>query len=191
MKINIPEERVSFLVSIFLALILFISSLFLIYANEIILDKNEKKSQIQEKIYYNKFYFWDMVEKLSDYKNSIVIDSDDSENTSKWLARIIWFIWLWFSISLFMLQLLNWKKEKETIIKYSFFYTFVWLIIFIIFMKIYLFFLSGWFNLNFSKFFEKWNNWLSYFDKSFIIFLIIALFMFVWMIYWKLNKKEN
>jgi|GEM_PF-2993096 hypothetical protein len=54
---KVPEEKVSSLVSVFIAILLFIGSFFVIYANEIILDKTEQKSKVETKMFYEKFYF--------------------------------------------------------------------------------------------------------------------------------------
>lgn len=188
---KLQEEKVRSIVWIILAFLLFLSSLFIIYANETILDKNDNKTRIQKKIYYSKLYFWDYLEKISDYKNSIVIENKDSETMTKWIVRIISILWLWFASSLFLLQIFP-EKEKEFLVKKSFLYSFWIVFLLVIILKIYLFYLSWWFNFDFSWFFKKpdwW--WLSFFEKLFIILIIILVFIWVWVLYNKKEKKDE
>lgn len=188
---KIKEENVSAFVWILLAIILFLSSFFLIYANEVILEKNDKKTRIQKIIYYRKLYFWESLQKMENYRNSIVLESNDASAATKWVIRLIWILWLWFSLSLFMFQIFP-DREKEILVKKSFLYSFIWVILFIILLKIYLFYLAWWFKFDFSWFYNRpWWNWLSFSDKFIIIFIIVLIFIWVWALYNKKQKKDE
>lgn len=186
---QIPQEKVNSLVSFLLSVVLFLSSVFLIYSNEIILEAEKNKKNF-EKIYYSKFYFWEYVEKFSNYKNEIITKKDDSKDFSKWWLRIVWFLALWFAFSLFMIQIFK-EEEKDGLVKKAFFYSFLATLFFIIFLKIYIFFASWWFVFDFSKIFEKWEKWLSLFEQIFIIFIIIFAFVLVGILYNNKINKEN
>ena len=185
---KIPEEKVSSLVSVFIAILLFIGSFFVIYANEIILDKTEQKSKVETKMFYEKFYFWNAIESISNYKNSVIQKNDDS-TLVKWIIRLVWILWIGFAMSLFSIQIAK-DKSKEDLVKKSFLFSAVWIIIFIILLKIYLFYLAWWFNIDLSFLTSKTVGTLSVSEKILIILLIIIAFAWLWYFYNYQQKKK-
>lgn len=190
MKINIPQEKISSLIWIILAILLFISSFFLIYSNEVILEKYDTKTKLSKNVYYSKFYFSKELKKTADYKNSVVTNSEESWLMVKWLLRVIWFLWVWFAFSLISFQIFK-ETEKDYLVKKSFIFAIIWWIIFIILLKIYIFYINWWFNINLSWMSAKWQNWLSFLDKFYIISIIIIIFIFLWMLYNKIQNKSE
>ena len=126
---KVPEEKVSSLVSVFIAILLFIGSFFVIYANEIILDKTEQKSKVETKMFYEKFYFWNAIESISNYKNSVIQKNDDS-TLVKWIIRLVWILWIGFAMSLFSIQIAK-DKSKEDLVKKSFLFSAIYLLQFV------------------------------------------------------------
>ena len=185
---KVPEEKVSSLVSVFIAILLFIGSFFVIYANEIILDKTEQKSKVETKMFYENFYFWNAIESISNYKNSVIQKNDDS-TLVKWIIRLVWILWIGFAMSLFSIQIAK-DKSKEDLVKKSFLFSAVWIVIFIILLKIYLFYLAWWFNIDLSFLTSKTVGTLSVSEKILIILLIIIAFAWLWYFYNYQQKKK-
>lgn len=177
------------LLSLILSIFLLFASFFIIYANEIIPDKSEKKTIRETSILYKKVFLWDYVKSIASYKNKIVTSEDkNSEIIVKWMIRIFWIFSLGFALTLLLIPVFP-NEEKDSLAVKSFKISLVVIPIFIILIKIYLFYLSWWFNI--SWLIEKGNGWLSLIDKIFIIIFIILIFVVVWYIYYYKKKKEE
>lgn len=174
--------------SLILAIFLLISSFFIIYANEVIPDNSEKKTEIQKLILYKKVFLWPQIKSFSSYKNKILTTKDEnSDFIIRWTIRIFWIFALWFALTLILIPVFP-NEQKDILAIKSFKISFILIPIFIILTKIYLFFLNGWFDIYWL--FER-KNWLSIFDKIIILIFIAFAFFIVWYIYNYKKKKEE
>lgn len=177
--------------SLVLALFLLFSSFFILYANEIIPDRSEKRTLLQNNILYKKTFLWKYVKQTASYKNRILTSEDkSSEFIVKWMIRIFWVLTLWFALTLFMIPTFP-EEDKEKLATKSFKLALVIVPIFIIITKVYIFYLNWGFSFTLNWLFDKWNSWLSLIDKIFIIILIIFAFVFVWYLYYYKKRKEE
>lgn len=177
------------LLSIILSLFLFFSAFFIIYANELSISKNSKKTEIQKIEFYDKVFLWDYLKNVSDYKDSILIGSDNSENMTTWIIRFLWTFWLGFALTLFFIPIFSSEPKDKLSVK-AFIVSIIIVPIFIIFLKLYKFYLSWWFLFDFSWLLSK-NWWLSMLDKIFIIIVIIFIFVVLWLLYNYMKKKQD
>lgn len=187
------EEKISSLVAFFLGIIFLICSFFLVYANEISLDKNAPKTRYEAQNYYSKFFLWEYLKKTADYKNSVLESENDSKSLINWVVRIIGIFGIWFAFSLFSIQIFK-DSSKDMLVRKSFLYAFFLVLAMIIFLKVYIFYLNWGFNinLNFSWLSEKSHNSFSFSEQFLIIFIILTVFILVWMLYnYKLKKAEE
>lgn len=189
------EQKESFtkllwtLLSIILAIFLFLSSFFIIYANEMMIERNLKTTKNEVEYFYENIILWDYIKKTYDYKNSIVT-SKDSDNTLKWAIRLLATFWFWFSLTLFFIPVFP-REPKDSLSIKAFYISIIWVPIFILFLKLYLFYIWWWFNFSIWWLTDKpWWNWLSVIDKAFIIIFIIFIFIILWFLYYQINKKK-
>lgn len=179
------------LLSLILSIFLLFGSFFMIYSNEVIPDRSEKKTIRETSILYKKVFLWDYVKATASYKNKIVTSEDkSSEFLVKWVIRIFWIFSLGFALTLLLIPVFP-NEEKDNLAVKSFKISLIVIPVFIILIKIYLFYLAWWFN--FSWLVEKEGSawWLSVIDKFFIIILIVLAFVAVWYIYYYKKKREE
>ena len=172
-KENLVKILWSFL-SIVLSILLFFSAIFIIYANEMIIDKSSKMTNAQEREYYNSVFLGEYLKKASDYKVSISVWANNhSWDFSKWWIRL-------FS-----------SEPKDKLSAKAFVASVVFVPTFIILIKIYLFYKAWWFAVDFSWFTDRSWWWLSASDKFFILLFILLIFVALWLLYNHQQKEQE
>ncbi len=178
------------LISIILAIFLFLSSFFIIYANEMMVEKSEKKTKAQIEKFYSEIFLWSYVKKAYDYRNSVV-QAENWDGSAKWIIRLFWMFWFGFSLTLFFIPVFPQEPKDKLSIK-AFGIAAVWVPAFIIILRLYLFYLAWWFKMDFSWIMRKpgWTG-LSFYEKFLIIFAIVLVFVLLWYLYYYLKKKQS
>lgn len=189
-KENLVKILWSFL-SIVLSILLFFSAIFIIYANEMIIDKSSKMTNAQEKEYYNSVFLGEYLKKASDYKVSISVWANNhSWDFSKWWIRLFWILWFWLALSLFLFPTFS-SEPKDKLSAKAFVASVVFVPTFIILIKIYLFYKAWWFAVDFSWFTDRSWWWLSASDKFFILLFILLIFVALWLLYNHQQKEQE